>query len=151
MSTRLARPLLVSLVAGSVLAFAACGSSGSGGSDQAPIDGSWKGTLKGTGNATFEGYVEIDTLREGSVSGTVYFPGPAGAGPCSGALIYKGRSGSDYLFEENLVARANPACVKLGDVKISTADDGDAIAYSWTSGKNNASGTLKEWDDRGSP
>lgn len=143
------RPIAVcTLVASGALALAGCGSSGSGdGSDQAAIDGSWKGTLKGTGNATFEGYVEIDTLREGSVSGTVYFPGPAGAGACSGALIYKGRSGSDYLFTEDLVARANPACVKLGDVRISTADDGDAISYSWKSGKNNASGTLKEWDD----
>jgi hypothetical protein len=97
------------------LALEACGGSGSDSdADKVAIDGSWKGTLNGSGDATFEAYVEIDTLRVGSVSGTVYFPGISDEGACSGALIYKGRSGSDYLFTENIVARANPGCITNG-------------------------------------
>ena len=130
------------------LALEACGGSGSDSdADKVAIDGSWKGTLNGSGDATFEAYVEIDTLREGSVSGTVYFPGISDEGACSGALIYKGRSGSDYLFTENIVARANPGCIKLGQLRIGSAEDGKAITYSWKAGQNTAVGTLQEWDD----
>ena len=130
------------------LALEACGGSGGdSGADKVAIDGSWKGTLNGSGAATFEAYVEIDTLRVGSVSGTVYFPGIDDAGACSGALIYRGRSGSDYLFTENLVARTNPGCIKLGQLRIGSANDGKAITYSWKSGQNTAVGTLQEWDD----
>ena len=130
------------------LALQACGDSGSdSGADTVALDGSWKGKLNGSGDATFEAYVEIDTLREGSVSGTVYYPGIDDAGACSGALIYRGRSGSDYLFTEDIVARADPDCIKLGQVRVGSADDGKAITYSWKSGQNTAVGTLQEWDD----
>ena len=115
--------------------------------DTVAIDGSWKGKLNGSGDATFEAYVEIDTLREGSVSGTVYYPGIDDAGACSGALIYRGRSGSDYLFTEDIVARADPDCIKLGQVRVGSAEDGKAITYSWKAGQNTAVGTLQEWDD----
>jgi hypothetical protein len=141
-------PLLAAILTAGALFLAACGSSDSSGTaDQIEIDGSWKGTLKGSGNATFEAYVEVDTLREGSVSGTVYFPGIGGSGACSGALIYKGREGEDYLFTEQLVVRDNPSCIKLGDLRLSAVPDDEAIDYSWKSGSNTASGTLQGWDD----
>ncbi len=142
----------VSLILCASLVLAACGSSDSGSSDSGSsdknaIDGSWKGTLKGSGDSTFQAYVELDTLRTGSVSGTVFFPGLDGAGACSGALIYNGKSGSDYRFTEKIVASDNPQCIKLGKVTISAANDGEAIDYSWKSGKDNAAGQLQEWDD----
>ena len=141
-------PILAVIMLAGTLALAACGGSDpDGGGDQVAIDGSWKGKLTGSGDATFEAYVEIDTLRVGSVSGTVYFPGIDDAGACSGALIYRGRSGSDYLFTEDIVARANPDCIKLGQVRVGSAEDGKAITYSWKAGQNTAVGTLQEWDD----
>ena len=140
--------LIGAILLSGALALAACGGSDpDGGGDQVAIDGSWKGTLNGSGDATFDAYVEIDTLREGSVSGTVYYPGIDDAGACSGALIYKGRSGSDYLFTEDIVARADPECIKLGQVRVGSAEDGKAITYSWKAGRNTAVGTLQEWDD----
>jgi len=140
--------MLAAILLPGALALEACGGSGTdSGADKVAIDGSWKGTLNGSGNATFEAYVEIDTLRVGSVSGTVYFPGIDDAGACSGALIYRGRSGSAYLFTENIVARANPDCIKLGQLRIGSAEDGKAITYSWKAGQNTAVGTLQEWDD----
>ena len=140
--------LIGAILLSGALALAACGGSDSdGGGDQVAIDGSWKGTLNGSGDATFEAYVEIDTLRVGSVSGTVYYPGIDDAGACSGALIYRGRSGSDYLFTEDIVARADPECIKLRQVRVGSAEDGKAITYSWKAGQNTAVGTLQEWDD----
>lgn len=138
----LALPLTAIVLACAVLA-AGCGKDYKVGAVKAAIGGTWKGTLNGSGNENFRAVVEINTLRVGSVSGTVYFPGIGGSGACSGALIYKGRSGSDYLFTEDLVARANPECIKLGKVRISPEDDGWAIKYVWTAGKNTAEGTLK--------
>jgi hypothetical protein len=83
---------LAGLLAACALAIAGCGSSGSdGNADQAPIDGSWKGTYK-QGSETFEGYVEIDTLREGMVSGTAFYPGIGNSGECSGAPFTKART-----------------------------------------------------------
>jgi len=141
-------PILAVILLVGALALEACGGSGTdSAADKVAIDGSWKGTLNGSGNVSFEAYVEIDTLRVGSVSGTVYFPGIGDAGACSGALIYKGRSASDYLFTENLVVRANPECIKLGQLRIGSADGGKAITYSWKAGQNTAVGTLQEWDD----
>ena len=123
---------------------AGCGGSGSSGSaDKAAIGGTWKGTLNGSGSAEFQAEIQINTLRPGSVSGTVYFPGINGSGACSGALVYKGTSGSEYLFDEDLVARANPGCIKLGKVRITSVDGGKAIKYAWSSGTNTAVGTLK--------
>jgi hypothetical protein len=140
--------LIGAILLSGALALAACGGSDpDGGGDQVAIDGSWKGTLNGSGDATFDAYVEIDTLREGSVSGTVYYPGIDDAGACSGALIYQGRSGSDYLFTEDIVARADSECIKLGQVRVGSAEDGKAITYSWKAGRNTAVGTLQEWDD----
>ena len=139
---------LAGLLAAGALAIAGCGSSGSDGkSDQAPIDGSWKGTYTQSGGSSFEGYVEIDTLREGMVSGTVYYPGIDNSGACSGALIYKGKDGSDYLFTEDIVVSDDPDCTKRGDVKVTSVDDGAGIKYSWSSGSESAVGNLKEWDD----
>jgi hypothetical protein len=138
---------LAGLLAACALAIAGCGSSGSdGNADQAPIDGSWKGTYK-QGSETFEGYVEIDTLREGMVSGTAFYPGIGNSGECSGALIYKGKDGSDYLFTEEIVASDNPNCIKRGDVRVTSVDDGDGIKYSWSSGSLSSVGDLREWDD----
>jgi len=140
--------IIAAILLPGALALAACGGSDSdGGADPGALNGSWKGKLNGSGDATFEVYVEIDTLREGSVSGTVYYPGIDDAGACSGALIYKGRSGSDYLFTEDIVARADPECIKLGQVRVGSAEDGKTITYSWKAGQNTAVGTLQEWDD----
>ena len=67
------------------LALEACGGSGGdSGADKVAIDGSWKGTLNGSGDATFEAYVEIDTLRVGSVSGTVSSRGLMTRAPAPG-------------------------------------------------------------------
>ena len=138
-------PLYAGVILAGAISLGGCGSSGADGAGDTPaISGSWKGTLNGSGSVTFQGYVDINTLRKGSVSGTVYFPGIAGSGACSGVLVYEGTSGSDYLFDEDLVARANPQCIKVGKVRISSADDGKAIKYSWSSGKNTAAGILKQ-------
>ena len=146
---KLSRPAtLAGLLAVGALAIAGCGSSGSdGNADQDPIDGSWKGTFTQSGTQDFEGYVEIDTLRTGMVSGTVYYPGIGEAGPCSGALIYEGRDGDDYSFIEEIVASDNPKCAKRGKVKVTPIDDGAAIRYSWSSGNRASVGDLEEWDD----
>lgn len=131
----------VVLLAGAV-ALSGCGGTDAGAKKSA-IGGNWKGMLNGSGAVTFQADVDINTLRTGSVSGTVYFPGIGGSGACSGALVYEGMSGSEYLFNEDLVARANPQCIKLGKVRISPEDGGKAIKYAWSSGKNTAVGILK--------
>ncbi|MFM9044373.1 MAG: hypothetical protein ACKOL0_00980, partial [Solirubrobacterales bacterium] len=78
---------MAGILAAGARAIAGCGGSGSdGNADQAPIDGSWKGPFTQSGVADFQGYVEIDTLRAGMVSGTVFYPGIGGSGGCSGAL-----------------------------------------------------------------
>ncbi|MFM9127843.1 MAG: hypothetical protein ACKOTA_09885, partial [Solirubrobacterales bacterium] len=78
---------MAGILAAGALAVAGCGGSGSdGNADQAPIDGSWKGPFTQSGVDDFQGYVEIDTLRAGMVSGTVFYPGIGGSGGCSGAL-----------------------------------------------------------------
>lgn len=141
--------VLTSLLAVGALAVAGCGSSGSdGNSDKVAIDGSWKGTYTPSGGGQpFQGYVEIDTLRKGMVSGTVFYPGIGDSGECSGALIYKGQDGSDYLFTEDIVVSDDPDCTKRGDVKVTSVDDGNGITYSWSSGNDSSVGNLKEWDD----
>ena len=140
--------ILGGLLAVGALAIAGCGSSDSdGNADKAPVDGSWKGTFTQSGVEDFEGYVEIDTLRAGMVSGTVFYPGIDESGGCSGALIYKGKDGSDYLFTEDIIATENPNCTKRGDVKVTPVDDGDGITYAWSSGSKSAVGDLREWDD----
>ncbi|MFM9127108.1 MAG: hypothetical protein ACKOTA_06055, partial [Solirubrobacterales bacterium] len=139
---------MAGILAAGALAIAGCGGSGSdGNADQAPIDGSWKGPFTQSGVADFQGYVEIDTLRAGMVSGTVFYPGIGGSGGCSGALIYKSREGSDYLFTEQIITSENPNCTKRGDVKVTSVDDGDGIRYAWSSGKQSSVGNLREWDD----
>ena len=130
------------------LAIAGCGGSDSdGNADKAPIDGSWKGTFTQSGVADFEGYVEIDTLRAGMVSGTVFYPSIDGSGACSGVVIYKGKDGDDYLFTEEIITSENPNCAKRGQVKVTPVDDGSAIKYSWSSGSRSSVGDLQEWDD----
>ena len=140
--------ILGGLLAVGALAIAGCGSSESdGNADKAPIDGSWKGTFTQSGVEDFEGYVEIDTLRAGMASGTVFYPSIDGSGECSGVLIYKSRDGSDYLFTEEIVASENPNCAKRGNVRVTSVDDGAGITYSWSSGSKTSVGDLQEWDD----
>jgi len=139
---------LAGLLAIGALAIAGCGSSDSeGSSDKGTIDGSWKGTFTQSGVEDFEGYVEIDTLRAGMVSGTVFYPSIDGSGACSGVVIYKGKNGDDYLFTEEIITSENPNCAKRGQVKVTPVDDGSAIKYSWSSGSRSSVGDLREWDD----
>ena len=81
------------------------------------------------------------------VSGTVFFPGINETGGCSGALVYKSREGSDYLFTEEIITSENPDCIKRGDVRVTSVDDGGGIRYSWKSGSQSSAGDLQEWDD----
>lgn len=138
---------IAALLAVSALAVVGCGSSGSDRkADQVAIDGSWKGTYKDGSGETFEGYVEIDTLREGMVSGTTFYPGTGICGENSGALIYRGRDGSDYLFTEEIVVSDSKECASRGDVRVTSTDDGNGITYSWSSGSQTAVGSLQKWD-----
>ena len=146
---RSSRPAtLAGLLAVGALAIAGCGSSESdGNSDRGTIDGSWKGTFTQSGGEDFEGYVEIDTLRAGMVSGTVFYPSIDGSGSCSGVVVYKGKDGDAYLFTEEIITSENPNCAKRGQVKVTSVDDGSAIEYSWRSGSRSSVGDLQEWDD----
>ncbi len=107
--------------------------------------GSWTGTLTGSDNSKFQIFLTFDTLRQGQISGTVYFPKLGSAGECSGAEVYREKQGDTYRFTEVIPEAVNPKCAGLGTVRVTP--NGDSLDYSWTNGTQSSTGALHSYQD----